>query len=235
MSASFDSPYYPYSKVPGGSNALTGAEKIPYQLLKYLLDMPDANGYTPTDDNARPRVRFAKYLYYDTANPLSETLPTPQQKLSMLYNPTQPSINTDEQKAKHPVGYRMFWQHTIKQSLLDEKAFVKCYVGQIFSPRPYFSTLGIQFEIWVGAGMETAMETDVESRSFAIEQSITEALANVNITGIGAVSFLRSDHSSNGSRPIYASDGTILGRSLHCSIAWSDASDGEISGFCEFC
>lgn len=235
MSVSFDSATYPYQRISAGNNTLAGSEKIPYQVLCYLLDLPDSLGYMPRDDNSRPRVRLAKYLWYDNADPLSGALPTPKQKLSMLYDPTHPTVNTDEEKAAHPVGYRMYWQHTTKQSILEEKTFIKCYLGRIFSPRPYFTTIGVRAEIWTGAGLETSMATDVESRCFAIEQAITESLANVNMVGVGTFSFLRQDHADNGSVPIYASDGTILGRSLHCSVTWSDGQTGSVSGECDNC
>lgn len=234
MPLDFSSPYYPYSATPNGNNTLSGAEKIPYQILRYLLDLPDANGYAPIDDNARPRVRLAKYLWYDTSDPLSEALPTAAQKLSMLYDPTHPDINTDELKEKHPSGYRLFWQHVIKQSLLEEKTFLKCYLGRIFTARPYLTTIGVRFDIWCGSLLETSMKTDVESRAFAIEQAITEALAPINMTGIGAFSALRSDHADNGSNIIWT-DGSILGRSLHLSLTWTDEDRQTIGGGCESC
>lgn len=227
----FGSPYYPYTRVPNGSTQLVGAEKIPYQILRYLLDLPDANGYTPRDDNSRPRVRLAKYLWYDDENPLANPLPTPKEKLSMLFDPAHPDINTDAEKAEHPQGYRLFWQHITKQSILTEKTFLKCYIGRVFTPRPYFTTVGIQFEVWCGSGYETNIATDVESRSFAIEQAVTEALSGVNMTGIGAISFLRHDHTNNGSEPIY-SLGSVVGRAFHCSITWADP-NADISGECE--
>ncbi len=234
MGLDFSSPYYPYSVVPNANNTLNGAEEIPYKMLTYLLDMPDASGYMPQDDNSRPRVRFAKYLWYDTEDPLSEKLPTPAQKLSMLYDPAKPDINTDEDKAEHPKGYRLFWQHVTKQSILEGKTFVKCYVGRVFTPRPYITTLGIRFDIWTDTTFEANIKTHVESRTFAIEQAITEALAPINMTGIGAISFLRQDHTDNGSTPIYT-EGSVVGRSLHCSIAWKDGDDQSIHSTCEQC
>ena len=231
---SFDSATYPYSLTPSANNTLRGAEKIPKQILLYLLDLPDAAGYTPRDDNRRPRVRLSKYLYYDGEDPLLQPLPTPAQKLSMLFDPTEPDINTDEQKAKHPKGYRLFWQHVTKESNLEEKSYIKCYIGRVFSPRPYITTIGVYIDIWCGSNLETNIVTDVESRSFAIEQAIVESLANVNFTGIGAVSFLRSDHTNNGSVPVYT-DGSLLGRSLHFSISWSDADNGIVTSDCESC
>lgn len=234
MAADFNSPYYPYSEAPSGNNTLRGAEKIPRKMLVYLLDLPDSNGYTPADDNARPRVRFAKYLWYDGIDPLSEALPTPKEKLSMLFDPDFPDINTDDLREKHPKGYRLLWQHVRKQSILEEQTLVKCYLGRIFDPKPYHTTIGVRFEIWLGSGFELNMKTDVESRCFAIEQCIREALAPINMTGVGAISFSRYDHADNGSTPIYT-EGALLGRSLHCSIDWVDAGNDAVDGFCGEC
>ena len=94
----FASPYYPYKKVITGANTLKGAEQIPYKLLIYLLDLPDAEGYYPADDNDRPRVRLAKYLWYEDQFPLTQRLPTPEQKRSMLFDPSHPVIDSDEEK-----------------------------------------------------------------------------------------------------------------------------------------
>ena len=40
--ADFDSPYYPFFKVLPGVNTLKGSELIPYKIMRYLLDLPDA-------------------------------------------------------------------------------------------------------------------------------------------------------------------------------------------------
>lgn len=234
MALDFSSPYYPYSAVPNPNNTLKGAEEIPYKIMTYLLDLPDANNYTPIDDNNRPRVRLIKYLWYDTSDPLSQPLPTAKQKLSLLYDPEHPDINTGELKSKHKKGYRLFWQHVTKQSILEGKTFIKCYVGRLFSPKPYRTTLGIQMEIWTDTLFETNIKTRVESRTFAIEQAITESLAPINMTGIGAFSFYRGDHANNGSNPIYT-EGSIVGRSLHFSIDWTDAAGDTINGGCDSC
>jgi hypothetical protein len=234
MALDFSSPFYPYSKVPNANNTLKGAETIPYQLLRYLLDLPSAEGYAPTDDNSRPRVRLAKYLWYDTADPLSEALPTPKNKLSLLFNPAQPDINTDELKEKHPKGYRLFWQHVREESILTQQTLVKCYLGRIFDPKPYHTSIGVVFDILVSSGLETNMTTDVESRSFAIEQCIRESLSQINMTGIGAISFQRYDHADNGSVSVWT-EGSLMGRSLRCSIDWTDAGAEEVDGFCDSC
>ena len=117
----FDSPYYPYEKTGGGFLTFAGAEFIPKKIINYLMDMPDSNGYQPVDDNNRPRVRLMKYLWYDGAKPLEQPLPTPQEKMSMLFNGDEPVVNTDEQKQKHPHGYRLFpqtfWLPSLRSSV----------------------------------------------------------------------------------------------------------------------
>ena len=143
----FASPYYPYRKIIA-SNTLRGAEIVPYKILMYLLDLPDAAGYTPVDDNDRPRVRLAKYLWYDEPNPLAQPLPTPQQKLSMLYDPDNPDINTDEDKAKHPKGYRIFAQRMVNSSGIDANSMLKIYPGRILDDDDFRTVLGFQAEIW---------------------------------------------------------------------------------------
>lgn len=230
---SFDSPFYPYERVTA-ENALKGAELVPMKLLRYLLDLPDAEGYTPVDDNSRPRVRFAKYLWYDGEDPLSQPLPTPQEKLSLLYDPKHPDVNSDEEKAAHPKGYRLLWQRVRQQSVTEAQTLVKCYFGRIFNPRPFLTTMGVTWEIWVASGFETNLATEVYSRSFAIEQCIREALAGVNLTGIGAVSFDRTEHAGNGSENIY-NQGSMTGRLLGCSISWSDAGENVTNGMCWEC
>ena len=231
MSLNFANPYYPYSQVPSSGNALKGAEYIPQMLLNYMLDLPDANHYVPSDDNSRPRVRFIKYVLDDSNDPLSTPLPTPEQKLSLIFDPEHPELGTEEEKAAHPFGYRLMWQHVRKQSILDEQTLVKCYVGRVFDPRPYHTTIGIRWDIWVGSGFETNINTGVESRSFAIEQAIRESFTRVNITGIGPVSFSRSDHADNGSTILWT-DGAILGRTLHMSIDWMD-NEEPVDEFCD--
>lgn len=218
----FSSPYYPYKKTLPGALTLNGTEKIPYKLLMYLLDLPDAYGYTPADDNTRPRVRLAKYLWYDEPKPLSKSLPTPTQKRSILFDPDFPDINTDELKAKHPKGYRLQWQKVRGQSQTESETLIKCYISKIFERKKFVATIGITFEIWCNVNLETNTRTDAYNRAFSIEQCLHEALDGVNIDGIGTVSFAQGDHAYNGSEG--ASDEySNVARIVHCSITWAES------------
>lgn len=226
--AAFDSPTYPYDRVVE-ANTLSGAENIPYKILLYLMDLPDAAGYLPTDDNKRPRVRLLKYLYYDAPNPLAQPLPSPSEKMSLLFDPENPVVETDEEREAHPKGYRMFFQKIVGQSQTDAMTILKCYIGKVFSrgAQNYFvDTIGIRFEIISNVNLETNTKTSAYQRTFDIEQCIREAMAGVNMAGIGTVSFSRASHSDNGSGPMY-DEATNVGRWLHCSIDWADSGAGE--------
>ena len=226
----FDSPYYPYRKVISGADTFKTAELIPKKLLTYLLDLPDSNGYQPTDDNTRARVRLAKYLYYDEANPLSQSLPTPAQKLSMLYDADNPVINTDELKEKHPKGYRLLWQKLDMEAALSATTVIKCFIGRIQSPSPFTADIGVRFEISVGTAEETNTKTNAYARSFDLEQCLREALSGVAMAGIGVISFARGDHADNG-RGIMYDEGNNVGRWVHCSISWAESNDDTINAY----
>ena len=229
---SFDSPYYPYQKVNTGYNGMAGAELIPHKILMYLLDLPDQNGYMPQNDNARPRVRLAKYLWNDGKNPLNGEFPTPSQKMSILFDPYVPVLNTDEQKEDHPKGYRLYAQKFWGQSQIEAKTVIKCYLGRIIPIDEYQASIGVTFEIMCNVNMETNTKTSAYARSYDIEQCIIESLHGVNITGVGTMSFSRLSHGDNGSRPIY-DEGTNVGRELKMSVLWMDSKmgSGKITSF----
>lgn len=220
----FDNPCYPYERTQTGFTRFVGAERIPLQILTYLLDLPDKNGYQPVDDNSRPRVRLAKYLWYDGANPLSYTLPTPTEKRSMLFDGNTPVIDTDEQKALHPKGFRIYGQQFWEQAQKVAQTTLKCYIGRVTPVDDFHAAIGLYFTILVNYGQETTTQSNAYAKSYAIEQCILEALHGVNITGVGTVEFSRYAHGDNGSRPIY-DEGRNVGRQLHMSIMWADSQD----------
>lgn len=222
MSVDFRSPYYPYERVQQGFLTMHGAEEIPLKILSYLLDLPDRNGYQPTDDNDRPRVRLAKYLWYDGEKPLAQALPTPAEKLSMLFDGNNPVLNTDEEKEKHPKGYRLFAQAYVGQSELTAGSTVKLYLGRTIPKTPFQAQIGLTFEIMVNSNQENTTRTDAYSRAYNIEQSIIESLHGVNITGVGVISYSRQVHSDNGTRVLH-DEGTHVGRELRMSISWAES------------
>lgn len=225
----FRSPYYPYRKVIA-SNTLKGAELIPYKILNYLMDLPDAFGYTPTDDNEYPRTRLKKWLWYDTPRPLSQPMPTAQQVRSMLFDPDEPDINSDEMKTKHPKGYRLFAQRMILQSVLDAKTILKIYPGRILDTDDFRTIIGMQAEIWCNTTTLTNTRTTAYDRCFNIEQCMREALAGVDIAGVGTMRFSRQDSSYNGSEVLFT-DAELSGRMVYFSTAWSEGGGEKIKNY----
>ena len=223
----FDSPTYPYFRVVQG-NTLRGAELIPYKILTYLMDLPDANGYTPPTSNDYPRVRLLRYLWNDGARPLDGPLPTPQERLSMLFNGDNPDINTDEEKRLHPKGYRLYPQRNISQSLIEAKTLIKIYPGRIIDDSDFRTVIGLQAEIWTDNTLEANTHTTSLSRTFAMEQCFREALENVDIAGVGTVKFTRVYGGFNGSEHLYADAGWDA-RLIYMSVTWSEGGGGTIN------
>lgn len=219
--ADFASPYYPFTRVYTGHNTYRGTELIPNAILTYILDMPDAAGYQPMDDNNRPRVRLMKYLYYDGMSPLNEILPTPVQKKSLLFDPYNPVLNTSELQAKHPKGYRLYGQSYFGQSQPTAQTTVKIYMGRTVPKSPFQAELGVYFEILTNVTYEANTKSDAYARTFDMEQCILESLLGVSMVGVGSWNFDRTSHSDNGSRPI-EDGGTNVGRLLHMSCTWMD-------------
>lgn len=219
---SFESPYYPYEKVMSGYNRMNGAEQIPYKVLTYLLDLPDSAGYTPKDDNARPRVRLMKYLYYDGAQPLAQPLPNAKDKLSLVFDGNHPVLNNDEQRAAHPKGYRLFSQQFWQQAELEAKTILKCYIGRVIPYSPYHASIGLTFELCVNYGIDTVTKTTAYSKLYDMECALIDALHGVNIAGVGVVNFDRSSHADAGSQT-YHDEGTHIYRVVKMSVNWMES------------
>ena len=233
LMADFSSPFYPYSKVNSGASTYLGIEKIPKQIVTYLLDMPDSAGYIPMDDNNRPRVRMIKYLWHDCADPLKQALPTPQEKLSMVFDPDHP-VTGDFNAEQHPKGYRIYPQEYWGQSQTVAQTTLKVYMARTRPASPYRAELGVYFEIFSNVNFEANTKSAAYSRCYAIEQAIIESLHGVNITGVGTFNFSTPASADNGSRPIVDS-GTNVGRLLHMSLSWMGGENeyGNVeTGFC---
>ena len=225
---SFDSPYYPYERNTSGYfNTLKGAEFIPYQVLMYLLDLPDKYGYEPVDDNERPRVRLIKYLYYDDSNPLAQPLPTPEQKLSLVYNGENAQLDGDEDKINHPVGYRILPQGYTMPSELNARALLKCHMAREI-PRSDFKTiLGINFDITLNYALDNITRTKAYSRMYAMHQCIVEALHGLNMAGIGTIHYNKTVHGDCG-YTLYHSEGTQIYSDTFLAIEWQETTTPEV-------
>lgn len=218
----FDSPYYPFEK-PNAFTTLKGAELIPYRLLMYLMDLPDKYGYVPKDDNSRPRVRLMKYLWYDDANPLSLPLPTPEQKISLLYNGDNAELTTDEDRRKHPKGYRLLPQTYMKPSETNANVILKCYLAREIPRSDLKIVIGIDFQIIVNYALDNVMKTAVYSREYAIHQCLVESLHGVDIAGVGTIHYSKPVHGDSGRPNPYHDEGDSLYSDCFFAIDWQES------------
>ena len=218
----FNNPYYPYEKVQN-YNTLKGAELVPYKVLIYLLDLPDKYGYEPVDDNNRPRVRLIKYLWYDEPNPLSRPLPTPEQKLSLLYTGDNAALTTDEDREKHPKGYRLLPQTYTNPTETEARLLLKCYMGREIPRSDFKTVIGLEFQVIVNYALENVMHSPVYSRSYAVHQCLVESLHGVDLAGIGTIHYSKPVHGDSGSPAPYHSEGQQCYRSSFFAIDWQES------------
>lgn len=202
---------YPYPRLMEVPK-LVGAELIPRKVAQYLLDLP-LPGYTPADDNSLPRCRLMKYLYYDQENPLQQPLPTPEQKISLLYDPEHANAAPTDK------GYRLFPQSYVAQSQLNAQTRIMVYMGRTVAAAAQQVELSVIFDILTNVTTEgNAMAL---SRTYAMEQCIIEAMNGVNMGGVGTFYFNRRAHGDCGSMPI-SDRGTNVGRGITMGLTWME-------------
>ena len=194
------SPWYPYINVQQNYFDLRGAETIPRKICDYLIDAP-SSGYTPADDNTFPRCRIWKYLYYDGAKPLENALPTIEQKMSVVFDPSIPEEPPTDK------GYRLYPQIYIKQAQETAQTRIMVYMGRtVPSNDELFMELSVIFDVYTHYTQEANTRTDAYNRAFAIEQALIEAFHGVNMAGVGTFYFSKLKHADCGSNVVY--DGT---------------------------
>lgn len=189
-----ESKWYPYYKVQEGFSDSTDIDPIPRKILEYLLDMPDGNGYTPKDDNAYPRCRFWKYLYYDGAKPLNNPLPTPAQKKEVLFDPD------NAEKPPTEKGYRLIPQVYIKPAQDKTQTRVYFYLGRGRAESDFKEQFSLVFDIWVNYTQEGNMKSEAYSRALSISTALKHAFHGVNMAGVGVFYFNSSKHPDCGER-----------------------------------
>ncbi len=190
-----DNPWYPYAKVKEGYIDLSDLPDIPRKICDYLLDMPNgATGYEPIDDNKRPRTRFWKLLYFDESHPTANALPTPAQKMSVLFNPDKATEPPDDQK-----GYRLIPQIYVMQSQTVAQTRVHVYIGRMVPTDDYKVAYSVVFDIFSNYTYEGNTREQSMSRTLDIEAAIFEALNGVNMAGIGTFCCNKRIHPDCGS------------------------------------
>ncbi len=206
LKANPNSAWYPYFKVYEGYYDLLNMINVPRKIMDYLLDMPDGY-YTPQDNNSYPRTLLWKYLYYDGAHPEQQPLPTPAQKMSVLFSPDNPtSPSTDK-------GYRLIPQVFIKPAQTDAQTRIYVYMGPTQATSDFEVQLSVVFDIWTHYTQEANTKSEAYSRIDAIEKCLIAAFHGINMVGVGSFYFNRAKHSACGSDVLDDGDSNV-GRRL---------------------
>lgn len=234
MALDFSNPWYPYDPPNPGVLRYRGISEIPKLLIDYLLDLPRSDGYQPIDDNNRPRVRLMKLLWYDGAKPLEQPLPTPEQKLSLVWKGEESVLNSDALKAAHPKGYRIFGQSFWLPADFAAGSFLKIYMGRNLPYSEFEAEIGYTLEFGVNYQQDNNLKTNSYSRIVDMEEALLDALHMVNIAGVGGINFNRRSHMDDGSHP-WHDDGTNVGRTIGISIDWAEANGTAITDRCRGC
>lgn len=172
------SPYYPYERVQG-YGSLPRLEDVPGMIRDYLMDMP-GKGYTPPDDNRYPRCALMKYLYYDDPRPLDKPLPTPEQKLSIVFDPARPDAPPTDK------GYRIFSQSLVEQAQTRGQTILRIYMTTVNPVDDFQANAGVEFVFLSNSAYDGNTRSTALSRTFAMACLTQRALAGVNM-GAGMV------------------------------------------------
>lgn len=218
------SPTYPYKRTFNYFQ-FGNADEIPKKVLRYLMDLPDAT-YNPPDDNDYPRTRLKKYLYWDDERPLDNPLPTTAQMRSIYFDPGKPDVPPDPEK-----GFRIFPQSLITQAQIQGKTILRCYMGPVYPYSPnrmasFEAQVTVCFEVMSNTSYEANMTSHALSRTFSISCAIVDALNGVNIDGVGAFYFDRTQNTYCGITPI-GDESTNVGYRLYLGVTLAG---GNIDG-----
>lgn len=190
-----DNPYFPYQKV-ADYTTIPDAETLLKKIVDYLLDFP-MKGYTPPSDTSTPRSRLSRLLYYDAPHPLDQPLPTPAQKISMVFDPESPDIPPDKDK-----GYRVYPMIYPIQAESMGRTSLKIFMGYAKPVSPIRVEQSVMFEVLSNTAIEGNQATTSLSRTYQICVEILRALNGVNMEGVGGFYFDRRQLTDCGLEPI---------------------------------
>ena len=219
-----NNPYYPYQKVTD-SVTMPDAEKLLKKIVDYLLDLP-MKGYTPPSDTSTPRSRMIRILYYDTPHPLDEPLPTPQQKIQIVFDPESPDVPPDTEK-----GYRIYPMIYPIQAESMGRTSLKIFMSYAKPNSPERIDQAIGFEVLTNTAYENNQATTSLSRTYQICVEILRALNGVNIEGIGGFYFDRRQNAECGLEPI-ADRNQNVGYRLTMGVTYMGSEDENTACGC---
>ena len=190
-----DNPYFPYQKV-ADYTTIPDAETLLKKIVDYLLDFP-MKGYTPPSDTSTPRSRLSRLLYYDVPHPLDQPLPTPAQKISMVFDPESPDVPPDKDK-----GYRVYPMIYPIQAESMGRTSLKIFMGYAKPFSPMRVEQSVMFEVLSNTALEGNQATTSLSRTYQICVEILRSLNGVNMEGVGGFYFDRRQLTDCGLEPI---------------------------------
>ena len=152
-------------------------------------------------------------MYYDGPHPDEQPLPTPQQKMEVLFNPDFPTEPPNEAK-----GYRLFPQMFVKPAQTDAQTRLYVSMGRTIATSDLEVQLSVVFEVWTHYTEESNSKVnEAYSRCLTITQALIEALHGINISGVGSFYFNRSKHADCTDQP-FTDKETNIGRRLIMGI-----------------
>ena len=191
---STNNPFYPYNKV-AEFNTMPNAETLLKKIVDYLLDLP-MKGYDPPSDTSTPRSRLIRLLYYDTPHPLEQPLPTPEQKISIVFDPESPDVAPSDR------GYRIYPMIYPIQAQSEGQTTLKIFMGWAKPNDQYRVDQSVEFQVLTNTAYENNSGGTSLSRTYQICLEILRALNGVNIDGVGGFYFNRRQHVECGLEPI---------------------------------
>lgn len=202
--AKFDSQWYPYNKIQEGYYDLSESEGLLSKIIDYILDLPDAKGYRPKDDNSYPRCRLWKFLYYDGERPTDNPLPSSQEKISVLYDAGM------AEDAPAEKGYRLIPRPYIKPTQENANTQIYCFLGRVIAENDFTAQMSVVFDIMTHHTLETNTKLNFAySRTWSLTQCLIQAFHGVNIAGVGTFYFDRARHPDCGVEPLYDKDADV--------------------------
>ena len=216
MNTDVRSATYPYERVTNNV-WMKHLDSIPKMLIDYVMDMPRP-GYTPPDDNTYPRCRLMKYLYYDGPRPLDNPLPSPADKIRLVYDPNSPDVAPTDK------GYRIYPVSYVPQAQTQGQTILKVFIGNVVPLNTNIVQIGVIFDILSNMQMDTNTKTLAQSRCVAMEQCLWECLSGVNIDGVGVMYIDRQQLSHTGSENIMDKSQNI-GRRVVFGMTYGDSTE----------
>lgn len=188
------SKFFPYTKT-ATYTTLPDAEKLLKKIVDYILDLP-MEGYEPVDDSDYPRCNLMKLLYYDTPHPLNEPLPTPEQKISIVFDPSSPDVPPTDK------GYRIYPMIYPIQAQAEGQTTLKIFMSWAKATSTMRIDQAVSFEVLTNTTYENNQGGTSLSRTYQICVELLRALNGVNIDGVGAFYFDRRQHTECTLEPI---------------------------------